>query len=125
MDYVTVRELREKSGEIWQRVEAGEEFVVTRNGKPFALLVHTEPAEVEAALRAHRAARLGLVVRRIQERAREAGADQLTDEEIQAEIDAVRRERRGTALAVAEPPPPRLAGAKKATPARRRDARRR
>ena len=52
MDYVTVRELREKSGEIWQRVEAGEEFVVTRNGKPFALLVHTEPAAVEDKLRA-------------------------------------------------------------------------
>lgn len=124
MDYVTVRELREKSGQIWQRLEAGEEFVITRNGKPFALLVHTEPGEVEAALRAHRAARLGAVVTRIQERARETGADQLTDAEIQAEIDAVRGERRGAVLAVAEPAPPRLARAK-ATPATRRDARRR
>lgn len=97
MDYVTVRELREKSGEIWQRVAAGEEFVVTRNGKPFALLVHTEPTEVEAALRAHRAARLGAVVARIQAHARETGADQLTDEEIQTEIDAVRAERRAQA----------------------------
>lgn len=94
MDYVTVRELREKSGEIWQRVEAGEEFIVTRNGKPFALLVHTEPSEVEAALRAHRAARLGAVVARIQAHARETGADQLTDEDIQAEIDAVRKRTR-------------------------------
>lgn len=93
MDYVTVRELREKSGLIWQRVEAGEEFVVTRNGKPFALLVHTEPADVEAALRAHRAARLGATLKRLQDQARENGADQLTDEEIQAEIDAVRNER--------------------------------
>lgn len=94
MDYVTVRELREKSGAIWQRVEAGEEFVVTRNGKPFALLVHTEPSEVEATLRAHRAARLGAVVARIQAHARETGADQLTDQDIQAEIDAVRKQRR-------------------------------
>jgi prevent-host-death family protein len=94
MNYVTVRELREKSGEIWQRVEAGEEFVVTRNGKPIALVVHTEPSEVEATLRAHRAARLGAVVTRIQAHARETGADQLTDEEIQAEIDAVRKQRR-------------------------------
>lgn len=94
MDYVTVRELREKSGEIWQRVEAGEEFVVTRNGKPFALLVHTEPNQVEATLRAHRAARLGAVVARIQAHARVNGADQLTDEDIQVEIDAVRNEQR-------------------------------
>ena len=91
MDYVTVRELREKSREIWQRIEAGEEFVVTRNGKPFALLLHTEPSEVEAALRAHRAARFGAVVKRLQAQARASGADRLTDEDIQAEIDAVRR----------------------------------
>lgn len=101
MDYVTVRELRDRSGEIWQRVEAGEEFVVTRNGKPFALLVHTKPSEVEAALRAHRAARLGAVVARIQAHARATGADRLTDEEIQAEIDAVRAESRNHA---GEPP---------------------
>jgi antitoxin (DNA-binding transcriptional repressor) of toxin-antitoxin stability system len=101
MDYVTVRELREKSGAIWQRVEAGEEFVVTRNGKPFALLVHTEPGEVEAALRAHRAARLGAVVARIQAHARETGADQLTEEDIQAEIDAARKQRRRRAAAAA------------------------
>lgn len=99
MDYVTVRELREKSGEIWQRVEAGEEFVVTRNGKPFALLVHTEPAEVEAALRAHRAARFGAVLDRLQAQARTTGADRLTDGDIQAEIDAVRAARRTTAQA--------------------------
>lgn len=124
MDYVTVRELREKSGEIWQRVEAGEEFVVTRNGKPFALLVHTEPSEVEAALRAHRAARLGAVVTRIQAHARETGADKLSDEEIQAEIDAVRHQRRGAVLVAAEPTPPQLAQ-KKTAIGGRRDARRR
>ncbi|HMN75211.1 MAG TPA: type II toxin-antitoxin system prevent-host-death family antitoxin [Burkholderiaceae bacterium] len=101
MDYVTVRELRDKSGEIWQRVERGEEFVVTRNGKPFALLVHTEPGDVEAALRAHRAARFGAVVARIQAHARETGADRLTDEEIQAEIDAARKARRRKAAATA------------------------
>lgn len=123
MDYITVRELREKSGEIWQRVEAGEEFVVTRNGKPFALLVHTEPSEVEATLRAHRAARLGAVVARIQAQARETGADRLTDEDIQCEIAAVRHERR-SALVVAEPAPPRLARTTAAAGGRR-NARRR
>ena len=93
MDYVTVRELRDKSGEVWQRVESGEEFVVTRNGLPCALLLHAEPAEVEDLLRAHRAARLGAVVKRLQQQVRERGSEQLTEEDIQAEIDAVRRER--------------------------------
>ena len=40
---MTVRDLRERSGEIWQRIETGEDFVVTRNGKPFVLLEHAEP----------------------------------------------------------------------------------
>ena len=91
MDYVTVRELREKSGEIWQRVEAGEEFVITRNGKPFALLVHTEPAAVEDRLRALRLSRMAGLVKAIQDDAQTSGAALLTDKDIQAEIDAVRR----------------------------------
>lgn len=94
MDYVTVRELREKSGDVWQRIEGGEEIVVTRNGKPFALLLATQPAEVEEMLRAHRAARFGAVVKRMQAQATHSGADPLSDERIQAEIDAVRRARR-------------------------------
>lgn len=107
MDYVTVRELRDKSGEIWQRVEAGEEFVVTRNGKPIALLVHTEPTDVEEHLRALRAARFGAVVRRIQQDALASGAAELTEAEIQAEIDAARRERAAAAATVAAEPAPR------------------
>lgn len=91
MDYVTVRELREKSGEIWQRVDAGEDFVVTRNGKPFALLVHTEPAELEGRMRALRAAQLGAVIERLQSQALAAGANQLSDSEVQSEVEAVRR----------------------------------
>lgn len=104
MDYVTVRELREKSGAVWQRIEGGEEIVVTRNGKPFALLLATQPSQVEEMLRAHRAARFGTVVRRMQAQAKHSGADQLSDDQIQAEIDEVRRARR-----------PVLAGAKAKT----------
>lgn len=113
MDYVTVRELREKSGEIWQRVEDGEEFVVTRNGKPIALLVHTAPAEAEERLRLLRAARFGSVVQRIQQQAQASGAAALTEEDIQAEIDAARREATapgpGAATVAAEPSPRRYA----------------
>ncbi len=100
MDYVTVRELREKSGEIWQRVEAGEEFVVTRNGKPFALLVHTEPAAVEDKLRALRLQAFGRAWDALSCQAREGGAAELTDADIQAEIDAAQQEPRRVARRV-------------------------
>jgi hypothetical protein len=40
---------------------------------PCALLLHAEPAEVEDLLRAHRATRLGAVVKRLQQQVRERG----------------------------------------------------
>lgn len=93
MDYVTVRELRAESGKVWDRVAAGEEIVVTRNGKPFALLLHTPPGEVEEALRAWRAARLGKVLDRIHAQVTATGADRITATDIDAEIRAVRAQR--------------------------------
>lgn len=43
---ITQRQLRNDNAEIMRRVEAGESFVVTRNGHPVADLVsHTAPAE--------------------------------------------------------------------------------
>lgn len=41
MDTISQRELRNDNAEIMRRVEAGESFVITRNGKPVAdLLPH-------------------------------------------------------------------------------------
>jgi antitoxin (DNA-binding transcriptional repressor) of toxin-antitoxin stability system len=94
MDFVTVRELRSESAKVWEKLEAGEEMVITRNGKPFAILVQTEPAEVEDTLRAIRAERFATTVRKIRRHAAEAGLDRMTMEEIDAEIAAVREERR-------------------------------
>lgn len=64
--------------------------MITRNGKPFAILVQTEPAEVEDTLRAIRAERFATTVRKIRRHAAEAGLDRMTMEEIDAEIVAVR-----------------------------------
>ena len=107
MDYVTVRELRAQSGKIWERIDAGEEIVVTRNGKPFALLLHTEPNEVEEALRVHRAARFGAVLDHIQAYAKARGLDRITEEEIEAEIAASRKERRAARVNKSKPAQPR------------------
>lgn len=94
MDFVTARELRAESAKVWEKLEAGEEIVVTRNGKPFAVLVHTEPQDLEATLRAIRAERFAATVRKMQQHAVELGLDKMTMEEIDAEIAAARKERR-------------------------------
>jgi antitoxin (DNA-binding transcriptional repressor) of toxin-antitoxin stability system len=94
MDFVTVRQLTDESGKVWEKLEAGEEIVVTRDGKPFALLVPTEPMELEAKLRALRWARFDQLLDEQRRLAAEEGRDKLTAEEIDAEITVARHERR-------------------------------
>lgn len=94
MDFVTTKELRAESGKIWAKLEAGEDIVITRNGKPFALMVHTEPARLEDDLRAIRAERFADNVRKIQRHSVEQGLDKMTLEEIDAEIALMRKERK-------------------------------
>ena len=89
MDYITVRDLREQSGDVWQRVDGGEEFVVTRNGKPIALLVPVAPADVERRLRAVRASQWGDALERMQTQAAATGGA-WSEADIQAEIAAAR-----------------------------------
>lgn len=78
---------------MWRRVEAGQAVGITRRGAPIAVVIAVGMDEA-AVLRAYRAARFGAALKRVQRHARATGADRLTDAEIQAEIDAVREERR-------------------------------
>lgn len=94
MDFVTARELRSESAKVWEKIEAGEEMIVTRNGKPFALLVHIEPSEVEEKLRALRWSRFDRLLSEQRKRSAEAGLDKMPMEEIDAEVAAVRKSRR-------------------------------
>ena len=68
-------------------------MVITNNGKPIALLTPLSDENLEETLSAIRRARAANALRQIREMARERGLDKMSEEEIQAEIDAVRRER--------------------------------
>lgn len=94
MDFVTARELRSESAKVWEKIEAGEEMIVTRNGKPFALLVHIEPSEVEEKLRALRWSRFDRLLAEQRKRSAESGLDKMPMDEIDAEVAAVRKSRR-------------------------------
>ena len=94
MDFVSVRELRTRSAAVWDALSEEKDLVVTSNGKPIAVLSATTASTLEASLAALRQARAQLAVAAMQERARETGADRLTLEDIDAEIQAVRRQRR-------------------------------
>lgn len=95
MDFITVRELRAESGKVWDKLAAGEEIVITRNGKPFAIMTPTEPSDVESNLRALRAARFSRLLDKQHQRSKALGLDQMTQDEINAEIALTRKELRG------------------------------
>lgn len=94
MDFVTTKELRAESGKVWKKLEAGEDVVITRNGKPFALMVHSNGESLEAILRAIRAERFAESAYKLQRRSVEQGLDKMTMEEITAEIALARKERK-------------------------------
>ena len=95
MDFVSVRELRSRSAAVWRSLAREKDLVVTSNGKPIAVLSATTASTLEASLAALRQARAQLAVAAMQQRARETGADRLTLQDVNAQIDAVRRSRDG------------------------------
>lgn len=96
MDYLAASEFSRRPGKTWRRAEAGEAIAVTRRGVAVALVISLDLDEA-SVLYAHRAARFGAALRRLQDGALVSGAAHLTDEDIQAEIDGVREERRQAA----------------------------
>ena len=95
MDFVSVRQLRTESAAVWEALAASKDLVVTSNGKPIAVLSATTATTLEASLAALRQARAQLAVTAMQRRAKETGADQFTLDDVNAEIQAARRQRKG------------------------------
>lgn len=91
MDFVTTKELRAESGKVWAKLEAGEDIVIMRNGKPFALMTGTQASHLEEDLKLIRRARATAAVNRMRATAKAAGLDQMTQEDVNAEINAIRK----------------------------------
>ena len=94
MDFISVRQLRTESAAVWKALATTKDLVITSNGKPIAVLSTTTPSTLEASLAALRQARAQLAVTAMQQRARETGADRFTLDDVNKEIEAVRRDRK-------------------------------
>ena len=93
VEFVSIRDLCRRSATVWRSLAREKDLVVTSNGKPIAVLSATTPSTLEASLAALRQARAQHAVAAMQQRVRETGADRLTLEDVNTEIDAVRRGR--------------------------------
>ncbi|OPX25408.1 MAG: prevent-host-death protein [Candidatus Latescibacteria bacterium 4484_107] len=93
MKFLSVRDLRGKSSQVWRELPEQKEMVVTNNGRPIAILSSINEENFEQVLTAFRRARAMEAVAAIQYESMMQGTDKITMDEIDAEIRAVRKER--------------------------------
>lgn len=93
MKFITVRDLRGRSGQVWNELARKREVILTSNGKPIAILSAVSEETLEESLAAVRRARAVVAVEKMQRRSIQAGSDKLSPAEIAAEIRAVRKAR--------------------------------
>lgn len=95
MKFVSVRDLRGRSAEIWRELPGEREMVITSNGRPIAILATVGESNLEESLAAFRQARAIEAVSSMQRRASATGAEAITAADIEDEISAVRAARKG------------------------------
>ncbi|MBL0175987.1 MAG: type II toxin-antitoxin system Phd/YefM family antitoxin [Ignavibacteria bacterium] len=93
MKFISVRDLRGKSGEIWQDLPVEREMVITSNGRPVAILAAVNESNLEEALAAFRQVRAIEAVAAMQRQSVTQGTDKLSKLEIASEIASVRKKR--------------------------------
>ena len=94
MKFLSVRDLKTKSSQIWQELSIQKEMVVTSNGRPIAILSSVNENNLEQVLTAFRRIRAINAVASIQYESVQKGTDKISLDEIDSEIKAVRLKRK-------------------------------
>ena len=90
MKFVSVRELRGRSRQVWERLDEGSDIVVTSNGKPIAVLSPVREDGLERSLATIRRARALDAVAALQSA---SVGRTVSSREVDAEITAARKGR--------------------------------
>ncbi len=94
MKFVTVRDLRGKTSELWKELARERELVVTNNGKPIAIMSATDEDSFESCIWALRRSRASDALAKLQRGAEQRGLTALTSDAIDAEIKKSRKNRK-------------------------------
>lgn len=94
MQFVTVRDLRNKSAQIWRKLPGEKEMVLTSNGKPIAILFATSGDTLEESLAIIRQVQSMVAVSCMQTQSAKSGKNLMPLTEINKEIADVRKNRR-------------------------------
>lgn len=90
MNFYSVRDLRTESKKVWDNLSSGKEVVITNNGKPSALMIDIPDGSFDEIVEAVRQAKAMIAFNSMRRKAAQSGF--MTDEEIEAEINAARSE---------------------------------
>lgn len=93
-EFFSVRYLRTKATRIWQELPEQKEMIITSNGRPIAILSAINEENLEQVLSAFRHARASSALSSLQYESVRKGMDKMSLEEIEAEINSVRSERK-------------------------------
>ena len=94
MNFVSFRELRTSTGKINDMLADNGKVVVTSNGKPKAIMFQVNETDFEETLAIINQIKLARAINNIRTVAGSNGASEMTLDEINAEIQASRREKR-------------------------------
>lgn len=86
MKFLTIRDLRIKSAQIWHELPEQREMIITKNGKPIAILSSISENDLEQVLSALRQARASSAAAALQFDSVKKGTDKISMDEIDSEI---------------------------------------
>ena len=94
MKFLSVRDLKTKSSQVWKDLPEQKEMVVTSNGRPIALLSTINENNLEQVLTAFRRARATNALASIQYDSIQKGTDIISMDEINSEMGVIRSKRK-------------------------------
>jgi antitoxin (DNA-binding transcriptional repressor) of toxin-antitoxin stability system len=97
MKFISIRELRNSSGQLRELLRENDRLLLTCNGRPLALITAVGEDDLENELKAISRAKAALALERTRSAARERGQDGLGMEAINAAIRRSRRARKKAA----------------------------
>jgi len=97
MEFVTIRDFTASPKETQKKLSANNELVVTNNGKPAMLVIDIYNKDFIRIINHLRRLEALDILSQIQQESSRNGADNLSMDEIDAEIAAYRQEKRGEA----------------------------
>ena len=92
MKFLTVRDLRSKSAQIWKELPNEHEMIITNNGRPVAILSSIDEINLETALNSIRRARIADAISSLQQQSIKQKTNKITLDEINEEIKESRKE---------------------------------